>query len=298
MKSFSAITKAELYKNESAKRCCILAEYMGMLLFGSNISMCSVKFVTENKDVLNRFITLSHKIGVKALKIFEGKKASRFSAELDDQKEIKNLLLKLGLISIEDTDFRYRINFDLVSKVCCKKSFIKGAFCSGGTVIDPKKNYNLEFITPYMKLSENYHELLLSVGFEFKSVIRRSKYVLYLKNSDTISDFLSYMGAYQSQMELLNVKIENEIRNDFTRSVNIETANIEKTINASVNQVCAIERIKEKYGLESLPDELREVAELRLKHTDISLSELGKMLNPPLSKSGVNHRLKKIINMI
>ncbi len=191
-----------------------------------------------------------------------------------------------------------RINQTLMKKECCRRALVRGAFLSCGTVIDPHKNYNLELVTPYRELSEDLLQLLHKAGFPFKSVMRKSKYVLYLKNSEAISDFLVYIRAFQAQMELLNVKIEKEIRNEITRSANSETANLEKTINAAVEQLHAIETIQKTVGLDNLPEDLREVALLRLKYKDMSLTELGKRMNPPLSKSGVNHRLKKLMHMI
>lgn len=164
----------------------------------------------------------------------------------------------------------------------------------GGTVIDPKKNYNLEIITPYMGLSQNLIKLFSECGFAFKTVMRKSKYVLYLKNGEAIQDFLSYIGAYGAQMELINIMIEKEIRNDVVRSVNSESANFDKTVVAAVRQIQAINIIDEKLGIDELPEDLREIAKLRLENSAMSLGELGKRLNPPLGKSGVNHRLKKI----
>lgn len=186
----------------------------------------------------------------------------------------------------------------LIRKECCRRSLMRGIFLSCGTVIDPKKNYNLELVTPTVALCEELHTLLKKEGFPFKAVIRKSKCVLYLKNSEAISDFLMYMGAYQSQMELLNIKIEKEIRNDFNRTANSETANLEKTINAAVSQIQAIDTIQKTVGLDSLPEDLKEIALLRLRYKDMSLSELGAQMQPPLSKSGVNHRLKKLMKIL
>ena len=186
----------------------------------------------------------------------------------------------------------------LIRKECCRRSLMRGIFLSCGTVIDPKKNYNLELVTPTRTLCEELHELLKKEGFPFKVVMRKSKCVLYLKNSEAISDFLMYMGAYQSQMELLNIKIEKEIRNDFNRAANSETANLEKTINAAVSQIQAIDRIQKTVGLDNLPEDLKEIALLRLNYKDLSLSELGARMQPPLSKSGVNHRLKKLMKIL
>lgn len=196
--------------------------------------------------------------------------------------------------ALDDGDF-YLIPKEMTENECCRKALIRGAFLGGGTIIDPKKNYNLELVAPDEELAREMQKVLQEAGFGFKSVKRKSKYVLYMKNSENISDFLSYIGAYQAQMELLNIKIEKEIRNEFNRAANSEIANLEKTINAAVEQIKAIERIQKTMGLEKLPEDLREVARLRLAHKDLSLSELGALMNPPMTKSGVNHRLKKLM---
>lgn len=298
MKTFSEETKEELYKLDNMLSCCDRAEYAGMLLFGAAINRNSIQFVTENKDVLSCYVALGRKNGMKPLVNQTAKGTGRYTAENVDITYIMQLLNDFRLIDAETGVVRYRIEPDLVEKECCRRAFIRGAFMSGGTVIDPRKNYNLEIITPYMGLSRDMAEVLEKSGFSFKQVIRKSKYVLYLKNSEMISDFLTYMGAFKAQMELLNIKIEKEINNDFNRAANSAGANLDKTITASVEQVRKIEEIEKTVGLDSLPEDLREVALLRLKHKALSLSELGALMNPPLSKSGVNHRMKKIMNML
>lgn len=297
MKSFSRLTKEELYKLDNKEHCCDIAEHAGFILFGANISRTSVRYVTENPDVIGRYVSISRKIGIEPVvkQINDG--TARYTAEIADGVLILQLLADLGLIDAETGLVKHRIHNGILEKECCRRAFLKGAFMSGGTVIDPRKNYNLEIVTPYFHLSRDLRELVQQIGFPFKSVMRKSKYVLYLKNSDSISDFLSYMGAFKSQMELLNIKIEKEIRNDFNRTANSETANIVKTINASVEQIKAIERVDKIFGIDSLPEDLREIAQLRLKYKDLSLTELGTLTHPPLSKSGVNHRMKKIIDM-
>lgn len=297
MKSFSRLTKEELCKTENQKACCNRAAHTGMLLFGAGIGMNSVRFVTENPEVLNVYTELSRKLGFSPEVQQTGEEISRYAAEIRDGEEISRLLEELNPVDASTGVIRYRVEPILVREDCCRRAFIRGAFLAGGTVIDPRKNYNLELVTPYLGLSRDMSRILEEAGFSFKSVVRKSKYVLYLKNSESISDFLTYMGAYRAQMELLNIKIEKEIRNDFNRTANSETANLEKTINASVRQVRAIEAIRQTVGLESLPEDLREVAMLRLKHKELSLGELGALMNPPLSKSGVNHRLKKLMKM-
>ena len=196
---------------------------------------------------------------------------------------------------VENGEGFYLIPQEMAEKECCRKALIRGAFLGGGTIIDPRKNYNLELVAPDEELAEEMRKLLRDAGFGFSLVKRKSKYVLYMKNSESISDFLSYIGAFQAQMELLNIKIEKEIRNEFNRAANSEIANLEKTINAAVEQIKVIEKIEKTKGIDKLPEDLREVARLRLSHKNLSLSELGAMLNPPLTKSGVNHRLKKLM---
>lgn len=185
----------------------------------------------------------------------------------------------------------------MIRKECCRRSMMRGIFLACGTVIDPRKNYNLELVIPSLTTGEELRNILVKEGFPFKTVVRNSKYVLYLKNSEAIADFLLYMGAYHAQMELLNVKIEKEIRNDFNRAANSETANLEKTINAAVEQIRAIDKLRQNIGLENLPEDIREIAVLRMEHKDVSLSELGTLAVPPLSKSGVNHRMKKLMKL-
>lgn len=296
MKTFSESVKEELCSEQNDSICCDAAEFCGMLLFGGRINDSTVRFVTGNKDVFKKYINLGkalwNDIQIKNV----GYGAARYCAVIDGHSTGE----LLGRFTLKDEMtglIRYRISDDTVKNDCCRRAFIKGAFLAGGTVINPNKNYNLEFVTPYLGLSRDMQSLLLEAGFDFKNTVRKSKYVLYLKNSETISDFLAYTEAFRAQMTLLNIKIEKEIHNDFNRSVNIETANLEKTINASVKQVCAIEKLSKSIGLENLPDDLREVAVLRLKHKDISLSELGELLTPPMSKSGVNRRLKRLIDM-
>lgn len=148
-----------------------------------------------------------------------------------------------------------------------------------------------------MGLHNDFLKFSEKAGFAFKTVVRKSKYVIYTKKSDAIEDFLSFIGAFNAQMKLINIKINKEIRNGFNRSINIENANYDKTVDASVKHVRAIEIIQNKIGLDELPSDLREIALLRMANKSMSLQELGKLLCPPLGKSGVNHRLKKIMDI-
>lgn len=297
MKSFSEFTKNELFKKDNSNDCCDFAELSGMMLFGSNITLKRIRFATENEDVLERYITLADKFDMKVGVTRTSDLSSRCLAVISDKDDISRLAERLGIIDSATGLIKYRISDEIIKNECCVRAFVKGAFLGGGTVIDPKKAYNLEIITPYMGLHNDFLDLLTKSGFEFKTVMRKSKYVLYTKRSEVIEDFLSFIGAFNAQMELINIKIDKEIHNSFNRSINIESANYDKTIDASVKHIKAIEKIENKIGLDELPPDLKEIAILRLDNKSMSLQELGKLLNPPLGKSGVNHRLKKIIEI-
>lgn len=297
MKSFSEFTKNELFKRGNSNDCCDFAELSGMMLFGSNITLKRIRFATENEDVLERYITLADKFDMKVGVTRTSDLSSRCLVVISDKDDISRLAERLGIIDIATGLIKYRISGEVIKNECCVRAFVKGAFLGGGTVIDPKKAYNLEILTPYMGLHNDFIDLLTKSGFEFKTVKRKSKYVLYTKRSEVIEDFLSFIGAFNAQMELINIKIDKEIHNSFNRSINIESANYDKTIDASVKHIKAIEKIDNKIGLDELPPDLKEIAILRLANKSMSLQELGKLLNPPLGKSGVNHRLKKIIDI-
>lgn len=295
MKSFSVLTKEELYTTENNKRCCDSAELAGMLLLGGNISHNEIRLVTESSVVLYRCAELCRGLGIDC-EVNDNDSLRRYVV-IKNKEDIDKILKGFGLLKNDSDEIIYRIDSPFKDRECCRRAFIKGAFMGSGTVIDPNKTYNLEIVTPQESLCRELSEILEETGFGVKTVERQSRFVIYTKQSDTIADFLTYVGAFKAQMELLNVKIEKGIRNDFNRTANIEAANIDKVITASVRQLKAIEKIEAEIGIDSLPEELQELAKLRMEYRSISLSELGKRLNPPLGKSGVNHRLNKIIGI-
>ncbi len=291
MKSFSELTKEELLREENPNSCCDSAEFLGILLFGCTISAKEIKFTCENRSVFERFNFLAQKHKIKR-NILISPDGTRYTSLITDKNSIDFILKKFDLVdSIGIIKHRITQKF----KDCCKNALIRGAFLGGGTIINPSKNYSLEIITAYQGLKNSFMEVLTESGFSFKETVRKSKYVLYSKQSEAITDFLNYIGAVNAQMELINIKIEKEIKNNFNRTANGETANIAKAIEAAVEQIKAIDLIDKHIGIENLPPELQEIAKIRLENRSISLLEIGKLLNPPLGKSGVNHRFKKII---
>ena len=173
-------------------------------------------------------------------------------------------------------------------------AFLRGAFLACGSMSDPAGRYHLEYRVPFKRLSEDLGEELLRVGIHMGTVTRRGAYLLYLKDSAPIEEMLTAMGALRSAFRLMDVKIYKDVRNKANRVRNCETANIDKTVTASLSQVEAIELIAAKRGLDTLPEELRAIAALRLENPEMSLRELGQALSPPLSRSGVNHRLRRL----
>lgn len=289
------MVKEEIFKTECADSCCIKSKFSGLILLGASvIEKTQIKLVSDNPDVIGDFVFLSRKLGIEAI-VKQSSKSIKYTAVISDSVKVAQLLYDLDIMDKETGEINYRVSKEVVRKPCCKREFLKGAFLGFGTVSDPMKNYNLEIVTPNCEFCNDLMEMFNELGFEFRKIAREKRFVVYTKNSETISDVLSFFGAYKSQMELINIKIEKEIRNDVNRNVNSETSNLSRTINASVEHIQAIQKIDESIGLDNLPDDLREIALLRLRHKDSSLTELGQMLNPPLTKSGVNHRMKKIL---
>lgn len=287
MKSFSLTTKEAICKNIPTKPCCIDAEIMGFLLFSGRISRDGITVSSESDEILKHFAVLVKRSCHSAVVV--EKKKNGYTCFLPHKKLIDMIL------SYETTE--KSLSELYLADECCKYAFLKGAFLSGGILVDPNKNYNLEFVAVTEGVQNDFGALLDELGFEFKRAKRRSSFVLYSKQSDTICDVLTAVGAYSAQMEILNVKIEKEIRNDWNRMMNSEGANFDKVINAAIRQIQAIMKIESAIGLESLPDDLREIAVLRLENKDLSLEALGEKMVPKLSKSGVNHRIKKILDI-
>ena len=278
--SFSAEVKEELAKHISPARHCQMAELSAMLHYAGQYGLMedgtlTIGFQSENEAVLRKGFTLLKKaynidtvIGVKG------------------QKKADLLAIMGDLSGPADTS--------LLKQACCRRAFIRGAFLSCGSISDPTKGYHLEFVCETDRQALQIQEAIHSFDIEAK-VVRRKKYdVVYLKEGAGIVDLLNVMGAHVSLMNLENLRIEKEMRNSINRQVNCETANITKTVNAASRQLEDIQLIQTHIGLSGLPEHLREIALVRLAHPESSLQELGGYLNPPVGKSGVNHRLRKL----
>ena len=182
----------------------------------------------------------------------------------------------------------------LVQQTCCKRAFIRGAFMAAGSISDPNKSYHFEIVCHTLEQAQQLKELMEFFETEPKIVERKERMVVYLKEGSQIVDLLNVMEAYVSLMNLENVRILKEMRNSVNRKVNCETANINKTVNAAVKQMEDIKRIRDTIGFDNIPEPLAEIAQARLDYPEATLKELGTYLDPPVGKSGVNHRLRKL----
>lgn len=261
----------------------------------------SFKVVTENPAIARKVFSLLKScfgihVDIEVRKNKNLKKNNTYSLLVPYKQGANDILEKVGIIEKqgENVFIRSDIPDSIVNDEESKRAYIRGAFLGGGSVSDPEKTYHVELVTLDEELSVYLMNLLNTYDFNAKIIPRKNTYVIYLKESNHISDLFNIMGAHNALFQLEDIKIKKQMRNDVNRIVNCETANLTKTVNAAMRQVESIKYIIDKVGLEYLPDNLREIAELRIEYDDLSLKELGEMLESPLGKSGVNHRLKKI----
>ena len=277
--SFSREVKEELAGHISPARHCQIAELSALFSicgqFGRNQDGYYIGFQTENEAVLKKSFTLL-------------KKAFNIEADAMLRKEqMQELYDEFG-------DLDKPVNQLLIKNSCCQRAFIRGSFLAAGSMSDPSKGYHLEFVCTSMEKAGQLQRVIQEFNIDAKIVIRKKYYVVYLKEGSGIVDILNVMEAHVALMKLENLRILKEMRNSINRQVNCEAANITKTVNAATRQIEDIELIKEQYGFQKLPEPLRQMAEVRLEHPDAPLKELGEYLDPPVGKSGVNHRLRKL----
>lgn len=293
MSSFSSRVKDELSEVEILTPCCQNARLYGMLLFGRAFSQSSISVSTEHSAVVS---TVSGDINtVFGFEPFvsgaEGRKNVVSVASPAQRGEI------LDYFGHSGRQLALRLNRANIANECCFSAFVRGAFLSCGTVTDPEKNYHLEFVVPYLKLSNDLMTLLTEVHFSPKLALRNGTYIIYFKESESIEDILTYMGATNSTLELMSVKMTKDVRNNINRKVNFETANITRAANAGVTQLDAVRLIERHAGLSELPPQLREAAVLRRDNPDATLRELCEMISEPISRSGMNHRLNRLVEI-
>lgn len=301
--SFSSDTKNELVKIKNVSTSASICELMGAVAFGSRLKrengVLRLITVTENPKIARRiFQLMKDAVGITSkIKIHKTGKNRVYYSVYTEGRDAISLMISLGII-VRPSEVNYlmslRVNTEYIDKPAKMKAFMRGVFLTSGAIMSPEKKYHMEFATSSYGLHNDLYIVMKALGLNPKVVVRGGNMVIYYKSSEEIADILTLMGAYKILMDFHNTKILKEIRNNVNRTMNCEAANLQKLVDASMEQVLAINKLIESGRFDSLPDSLKEVARLRLEYREHSLKELGEMLDPPLGKSGVNHRLRKI----
>ena len=297
--SFSSEVKEELAKHISPARHCQIAELAALMNFSGQYGRSAegdfmIGFQTENEAVVRKGFTLL-------------KKTFKIEAVAKSQMQTQNYRLfvtgedafrVLEALKICDTAghlmMRHLTDPVLIKNSCCKRAYLRGCYMAVGSMSDPYKSYHLELVCGLQAQAEQLLKILHDFSLDAKMIVRKKYHVVYMKEGENIADFLNITEAHKALMEFENTRIYKGMRNMVNRKVNCEAANITKTVNAATRQVEDIRLIREKMGLEGLPEPLRQMAYVRLENPQASLGELGKLLDPPVGKSGVNHRLRKL----
>lgn len=301
--SFSFDVKKELTCVPLGARHCMIAELAALIIMGGEYTYDEkgiyLEFYTENEWVARKYFTIIKKafnietemIRQPSKKIY---KKQGYRLQTTKTEEAEKILVATTLLKKEQNQFIRKEQVDqvIVQSTCCKRAYLRGAFLGGGSVNNPEKSYHLEFVHPTMQHAIFLKNMMIALQMEPKMIMRKGNAILYLKEGTQIVDLLNLMGAYVALMNLENVRIVKEVRNNVNRIVNCETANLKKTVSAAVRQIQDIEYIQSTIGISNLPTSLQQVALCRLQYPSSSLQELAQLLK--IGKSGVNHRLKKI----
>lgn len=287
--SFSGNVKAELCKTSLVRACCAAAEAYGALLYANSFTAREIKIITGSPDFAQRLPKLFQKaFGFGFDSVGDG---GRTVFSIRDGKKIAAVFQRYGYDPGEL--LAHHINLGVLEEDCCKAAFLRGAFLAGGSVTDPEKRCHLELVTDHKNVSGEAFSILLEMGFTNPKETRRAgNYVLYFKQAEAIEDFFTTIGAPGSAMGVMSAKIEKDMRNAVNRKVNCDSANADKIVLAAQAQ---LERIRE-IGLDRLPPELRDAALLRIANPEASLADLALLSDPPVSKSTINHRMRKLMN--
>lgn len=291
--SFSTEVKNELCRVSMQRECCTRAEAYGAMLHASAFSHKEIRLSTENAAVARRLQALLQRAFF--IDCAPERAGRKLVFALTEPMQIGRVFDALGYD--RKSHITYHINRNVLEEDCCIASFLRGAFLMAGTVAGPEKKSHLEMKSTHRSLSGEETSLLLDLGLSPKTASRGSAYLLYFKDGASVEDFLTRIGAPHAAMELMQAKVEKNIRNTINRQVNCETANLVKATDASARQIAAIRALIDAHGEDAIPENLRETAALRLEYPTDSLSELAQRFDPPISKPGLSHRLKKITEL-
>ncbi len=300
--SFSLDVKEEIARQINSMRHCQMAEIATIISYcGSLIKTAEAKdalLISLERESLYRkcFTLLKKTYNISDVSIDGCEKNGRYEICIDDADIVWNIFKSIGIVDKTGTfiGFGKRVDPTLIKNFCCRRAFLKGTFMCIGSMSDPSKGYHLEMVCENEEQAHQIQEVLATFELEAKIICRKKYFVVYIKEGSAIVEFLGICEASVALMDFENQRIIKEMSNSINRQVNCETANIAKTVKAANRQVEDIILIQKVYGFEKLPDGLREMAQLRLDYPDATLQELGELLSPPMGKSGVNHRLRKL----
>ncbi|MBE6766962.1 MAG: DNA-binding protein WhiA [Clostridia bacterium] len=292
--SFSQDVKSELCAQRTAG-CCRYAECYGMLLFGRSFSMGGISWLSSDKNSAEHLKSLIYSCFSVVASLSEGGvKKPTYLVSVDRENDIKKILIHYGHYGNHAVE---GLNHSVFAKECCTEAFIRGAFLSCGSVCNPENDFHAEFALKRPELAEEFEDLLKARGLNPKTSLRAGKKIIYFKNGGDIEDLLTVIGATMHSLELMNVQIYKDMRNKTNRIKNCDNGNIAKTVKASMEQREAIEKLKKSGALYTLPEELYEAAMLRIEHPEAPLSELCIIAENKITRSGLNHRFKRIVEI-
>ena len=294
--SFSSDAKAELCTQRPDRKCCAVAESYGVLLYCNTFSAQEIRIITASRDFAARLPRLFKRAFSLSFDLLPPENATgKSSFVISEPEKIKRIFDTYG--AEVDSTLSHHVNFGVLEEDCCRASFIRGAFLAGGSVTDPEKRYHLELATPHHSVSRETYSVLLDMGFSPREAERGGNSLLYFKQADAIADFFTTIGASNTAMGIMTAKVEKDMRNTITRRVNCDSANADKVVNAAQEQLDAIRFIVKEYGIDSLPEPLKDAALLRIANPEASLADLARLSYPPVTKSCISHRLKKIMSI-
>ena len=327
--SFSFDTKNELCRLPVQKLCCARAEAYGILLYCNTFSSTEVRIITENPNFAARLPKLFKRaFGLQfdrrpELESLHGTGADREDPDsaasadagnrdrddaenpsgssgklvfqITEQKKLDHIINILGYDPRQNLVLH--INFGMLEEECCRASFLRGVFFAGGSITDPLKRYHLELTTSHLQANRELEVLLRECGYPPKSLSRNGSFITYFKQSDQIEDFLTMVGAPVAAMKIMSAKLEKDLRNSVNRRLNCDNANLDKAVEAAQEQLEGIRKLRAAGLLEQLPDKLQLTAALRLENPELTLSELAEEFDPPVTKSCLNHRMRKLMEL-
>ena len=297
MHSFAYKVKSELCRPHVQRSCCARAEAFGVLLYCNTFNTQEIRIITENPDFAARLPRLFKRaFDLRFDRVPEESGShGKLVFQISDPEKLGLIVNQLGYDLRQNLVLH--VNFGILEDDCCRTAFLRGAFLAGGSVTDPEKRYHLELTTSHAQASREMSALLVEMGFTPRNVMRGGNSVTYFKQCEHIEDLLTTIGAPAAAVEMMTTKLEKELVNNANRAMNCDMANVNKTLDAAMEQCEAIEILQDAGRLEFLPKQIKETALLRLQHPELSLAQLAERCDPPVTKSCINHRMRKLMEI-